>query len=254
MKKELNIGKILSDKPAGTKLFDKLRGEAVTLNRVYCDYEIGCIIYGSTKTTYRYTGKLYENKDAIQILVPSKEMQDWSKFAWKKGDVLYTGVDNLCIFDKWANDEYSEFYGRYSSQSYINGYNKLDTLCWTKADDDTTELFIKRIEEFHNGKLNLSTLQIEQPKQEFKDGDKKVLVDLPKKYEFKPFDKVLVRMRQNSVWRMAFFIEKNKDKSNVYYPYHAFNIEESINDYYAECIPYNEQTKHLLGTDDEWKG
>nr|DAU08174.1 MAG TPA: hypothetical protein [Caudoviricetes sp.] len=23
---------------------------------------------------------------------------------------------------------------------------------------------------------------------------------------------------------------------------------------YDECIPYNDQTKHLLGTTDEWKG
>ena len=40
-----------------------------------------------------------------------------------------------------------------------------------KADDYVTELHIKRVEKKFGGKLNLETLEIEKPKQEFKDGD-----------------------------------------------------------------------------------
>ena len=32
------------------------------------------------------------------------------------------------------------------------------------------------------------------------------------------------------------------------FPYNCFSST------YKRCIPYNEDTKHLLGTTDEWKG
>lgn len=58
------------------------------------------------------------------LLFPSKEMQDWSKFAWKKSDVL---VNAHIIFEKFSNDTYTTFIGKYycdgddeSGYSYIS--------------------------------------------------------------------------------------------------------------------------------------
>lgn len=54
-----------------------------------------------------------------------------------------------------------------------------------------------------------------------------------------PFDKVLVRTELKGVWNIDLFGYK-KD------PF-AVCLDTAIND----CIPYNEETKHLLGTNDD---
>lgn len=46
------------------------------------------------------------------ILVPSKEMRDWEKFAWKRGDVLVNSRGLKILFDRWANDNYTSFYAK----------------------------------------------------------------------------------------------------------------------------------------------
>ena len=59
----------------------------------------------------------------------------------------------------------------------------------------------------------------------------------------KPFDKVLVRDRVFYVWECHLFsyIAENED-----YPYICIG-----NVAYMNCIPYNDETKHLVGTDEE---
>ena len=95
-------------------------------------------------------------------------MQDWSKFAWKKGDVLVNSRGLKILFDRWANDNYTSFYAK-----TINLVEDafLDTNLHTLASEKEAKSFIKCIEEKLGGKLNLETLEIEQPKREFKDGD-----------------------------------------------------------------------------------
>lgn len=64
------------------------------------------------------------------------------------------------------------------------------------------------------------------------------------KYEFKPFDKVLVRDSTSEDWTAAFFSHVGDNPCRYY----------ASGSCYAFCIPYNERTKHLLGTTDNWKG
>ena len=59
----------------------------------------------------------------------------------------------------------------------------------------------------------------------------------------KPFDKVLVRDESYERWRCEFYSYLHDD--NRCYPYIV------INDAYKHCIPYNEETKHLVGTTKE---
>lgn len=88
-------------------------------------------------------------------------MRDWSKFAWKKGDVLSCGVDNLCIFEKWANEEYTEFYAKFVTPNYSG--NTFKTEKWSKETNEAViKQYISNIEEFKGGKLNLTTLEIEK--------------------------------------------------------------------------------------------
>ena len=70
----------------------------------------------------------------------------------------------------------------------------------------------------------------------------------PKKPKFdpktlKPFDKVLVRDGNLGNWKNLFFsyiIERE-----TCYPYFCLNNQ------YKYCIPYNDDTKHLVGTDND---
>ena len=56
----------------------------------------------------------------------------------------------------------------------------------------------------------------------------------------KPFDKVIVRLHQG-IWccELFSFIEKNS------------NLIKCCGAYYAQCVPYNDETKHLVGTTGE---
>lgn len=56
-----------------------------------------------------------------------------------------------------------------------------------------------------------------------------------------PFDKVLVRDCSNDTWRIEFFSHK-KDGSN---------LTKGLFDNWFCTIPYNEDTKHLLGTKED---
>ena len=58
--------------------------------------------------------------------------------------------------------------------------------------------------------------------------------------EFQPFDKVLVR-DEGEDWNAAFFSHYNNYFACLYFTTGGVG--------YEECIPYNEETKHLLGTD-----
>ena len=70
----------------------------------------------------------------------------------------------------------------------------------------------------------------------------------PKKPKFdpttlKPFEKILGRDEDNQKWNCGFFSHKNE--FNNAYPYRCVGTP------YTYCIPYNEDTMYLVGTDDE---
>ena len=73
----------------------------------------------------------------------------------------------------------------------------------------------------------------------------------PKKERFDPktlvaFEKVLVRLRNDCIWHATFFSHYDKEVKWGCYPFVTTGSRS-----YSECIPYNEDTKHLLGTSDE---
>lgn len=78
------------------------------------------------------------------------------------------------------------------------------------------------------------------------DADKKELKKLvPNRFNpktLKPFDKVLVRDDETCLWKANFYSHKGENRT------HPFKCVSLI---YKCCIPYNEDTKHLVGTKDE---
>ena len=73
----------------------------------------------------------------------------------------------------------------------------------------------------------------------------------PKKPKFDPktlaaFDKVLVRLTKDCIWNATFFSHYYKEVNWGCYPCVTTSCKS-----YGKCIPYNDETKHLLGTTDE---
>lgn len=58
----------------------------------------------------------------------------------------------------------------------------------------------------------------------------------------KPFDKVLVNDHPDTMWKVDFYSHKDESKA---YPYRC------IGNSYTYCIPYNDETKQLVGTNQE---
>ena len=78
--------------------------------------------------------------------------------------------------------------------------------------------------------------------------EKKVVEDIPKPYEFKKGEPVLVRNFINEPWELSAFIEKDDKRVKAGYPFgsgpkYRFNI----------CLPYNKKTMYLLGTTEDYK-
>ena len=182
MEKEINVAEILKDKPKGTKLYDLLYNVDVELDKISTtDTEtvVWCTNETDNNTCHRgYAdyGTVRGCPDGLQILLPSKEMRDWRKFDWKKGDVLISNdSDRLIIFKGFSKDDYTIFEGKHlislSKKRHISCLNMQNTQNYHIEDNkEVVQTYIKTIEEHLGGKLNRETLEIEK-QQEFKDGD-----------------------------------------------------------------------------------
>lgn len=174
MEEKINIAEILKDKSEGTKLWTDMFG-SVTLYVVTDACDAFQVKHHNKEPWFDKDGKLC--KEGVLCIYPSKSMRDWSKFAWKKGDVLVSKDNVHIIFEKFEDDAYTRFKGKHYLWKYCDeeDYNKEETKMLTsvfeKANDDVAQTYIKTIEEKLGGKLNGETLEVEKAQQEFKNGD-----------------------------------------------------------------------------------
>lgn len=314
MENELNIAAILKDKPAGTKLWSPIFGNCKFSRLSGSGIRVFPIHNGFTSTEEKSFFKTGQYTLAGEVcLFPSKQMQDWSKFAWEKGDVLLNDDGKFCIFESFAHSSYSTFKSKlikHEGHFIKNDTFLADTKDWHKASDDVAKEYIAEIGEveeqpefkdgdilhcdetdysvenifiakmhgetigsyaflcLHNNKLHIVDcdfdeselpairLATDSEKQQLfsalaKEGKRwnpgtKQIEDLPKKCELKPFDKVLAKIAGRT-WTADFF--SHYDENDEELPYICIGYGRV-----THCIPYNEETKHLLGTTDEWKG
>lgn len=191
METKINIAAILKDKPQGTKLYDWLHNidvELDTISTTDTETVVWCTNETNNNTTchrgYSEFGTERGYPDGLQILFPSKEMRDWTKFSWKKGDVLVTEDGSVhIIFEKFEDDAYTMFSGKYyyskdgkKAYSYFRECDDVITEEFTLETEDAAQTYISAIEKELSGKLNMETLEIEKAQPEFKDGDIVALV------------------------------------------------------------------------------
>ena len=186
METEINIVEILKDKPQGTKLYSSACGKC-KLEEVD-DKSFKISFYNSKfglmnggEGYLDKNGKLYDDGECV--VFPSKEMRDWRKFDWKKGDVLVNkDGDVYIIFERFVDDTYCSFLGKYYLWKENNDteqfYEKerLLTSDFQKAGKDAAQTYINTIEERLGGKLNRESLEVEKTHPKFKDGDIVALV------------------------------------------------------------------------------
>ena len=344
MEAKINIVEILKDKPQGTKLYSSACGKCELKEADDKSFKVS--FYSSKfgfmnggEGTFDKNGKLYDDGECV--VFPSKEMRDWRKFSWKKGDVLVSNDGKReVLFKTWERDSYTKFVGLHclitndnEEVEYDNGTTVFNTNDFKGIEaEDVAQTYINTIEERLGGKLNRETLEVEQPKREFKDGDivtlkipnlkknirifkevvnkkmhenhyyvgfnfdddgrpiqifkdyyaytdndrpatdsekqqlfsalakegkrwnpdTKQIEDLPKKCEFKPMDWCLMRDVDEVEYRG--FVTSEWVLCQFSHYLEGYKFVAVGGNWFGECIPYNEETAHLLGTTDEWKG
>lgn len=176
--KDFDIYEILKCVPAGTELYTPICGKVAFTCLASSKEVIRTEDKNGGVHCFDKNGKWMEEGEVM--LFPSNEMRDWSKFAWKKGDVLAGSFGVLCIFEKWANADYTKFDSKFVTQK--NRGTTFEIEDWYKVTNKAViKQYISDIEEDNGGKLNFTTLEIEKP-------NKKPVFELGKLYVFNEED------------------------------------------------------------------
>ena len=246
----INIAEILARQPRGTKLYSPICGD-LFLDHIDDDEDIiYCRTHDYTEIGYvRFTGngRFCGNKDSVSdngecLLFPSKALRQWDVTQFENGDIIVVKEydiryeiprsDGVIHFHVWMGACSDDWCGQESSFSVlINPYARKVT-CLPACDCEVFEMN-KALREHH--------LQW--------NAEKKCVEPLPNeeeqtasRFKFEPFDKVLVRDKDTDSWTCDFFVCLDENATYV-----------CIRTYWNQCIPYNDDTKHLLGTCDPYK-
>ena len=188
-------------------------------------------------------------EDGFDLLL---QVPEWTQC--KKGDVVSCEIDD-------GDGEYKRWYGIVKKvdctiEGDTNGYVEF-VVIWNLEHRNETDYVEQNYFTNHFDCINLATEEekrrfIEELKKYTHDSDmKKILkeyfgIEEKQECEFEPFQQVLVRDDCKRRWVCALFnfYDRRKETS---YPFVC------IGGSFRYCIPYNDQTKHLLGTTDDWE-
>lgn len=186
---------------------------------------------------YQSSGKRYiseENADDLFISVP-----EWTTY--KDGDIYKTLQGGIAIYNSNYEPEFNfvcPYYVALKRDGLLvftnkkNGFSPKNETSLSVTEEDK-ERFISAL------KLSINPLATEYLKRFFG-------IEGKNKYELKPFDKVLVRDFTATLWSANIYSHSFKTDEGVFYSCSGHS--------YKYCIPYNEETKHLLGTTEDWEG
>lgn len=183
METRINIAEILRNKPSGIKLYSPIFGNC-TYCYIHDETSDICVRRPYNEMSYFNFEGLY-NTAGECLLFPSKEMRNWSKFAWKKGDVLVSDNGKVeVIFEKFVNDTYQSFIGKHHLDNlednlYYQNEGEYLTSIFNTESKDAAQTYVKTLEKKLGGKLNHETLEVEKAQPEFKDGDIVVMDTIP---------------------------------------------------------------------------
>ena len=242
MNENLNLVNILKECPRGTKLYSTIHGEVkfeeikngdkYPIRFYYRDIDDERYIDGVTddgRHKFRFCGEC--------TLFPSKDQRDWLQF-----NIESEMVDGEVYYAKTNLVEWIYIYRKnytYKTNHYVAVLNdylmEFNGICTTHNED------IKLIRKATEEEKRLFFEIIEKNGRKW-DANKKKLVKIETKFDIstlQPFDKVLGRDRYDQKWKCDFYDSYTKGVDFQF---------KTINNCYRQCIPYNDETKHLLRT------
>lgn len=239
MNENLNLAEILKDCPRGMELYSSIFGE-VYLDKIRPHLAIVVTtdkVQGDSKAEFLYDGR-YGMKGEC-MLYPSKGKNTWEgfvpPFGFKGGDVIYVRTRRNSWVSIFKNDTENQMftYADYNlgNNNFYGSDKEAMVLCLKReilekriaTEEEKQKLFQAIKDNGHKWNAVTKTLEkVEKPK-----FDPATL---------KPFDQVLVRDALTDKWCIGFFekIDTEEPKYDT-----AFSS-------YRHCIPYNDETKHLL--------
>ena len=229
MNENIDLTKILKDCPKGWEFWSPIFGEV----KFQCIFQTNVFVNAKKdEKTWSFsadaTFPLGDIKSVEIMLYPSKDQRDWSKFTapW-----LEKQDDSLRVNDRaWL-------------------YLVSDVLTWKNGigqylDNPRVQALAKKLcSEYAQKLYNPSVLSNSSNtgKNEQKSADEVEPKFDPKTLQ--PFDKILVRDSDEYQWKCAFY--SHQGEKRTIYKYITTGAP------YAYCIPYNDDTKHLVGTTEE---
>ena len=235
----MNLVEILKDCPEGTKFYSSIYGELIYAYTYISPSAAKFVfilpnsnsMFDNTpiKIEYYWNGKYVKNMGEC-TLFPSKDQRDWSKFTapWYKKE-----MSTIARIEKQGEQTTSQI----NERAWL--YLVSDVLTWKDGigqylDDPRVQELAKKLcskysQKLYNPSILSNSSNTGKNEQKF---DPKTL---------KPFDKVLMRDSSWEKWNCQFF----SHIINAQYPY------AGVNGLYKMCIPYNDETKHLVGTTEE---
>ena len=214
MNKNIDLKKILKHCPRGTRLYSTTFGY-VNFKMLIPSSEYPIIVYCKeeiNEKSFTADGKFMKNYDAECTLFPSKDQREWSK----------------CSAAWYKKEEEKSIKPKFKVGDRIRhkGADKGDVYEISKVYCDSYGIagFTWMIYIEYQDQYEL----------------------VPNKFDpktLKPFDKVLVRDNHYQNWTCGFF-----SHIVIFDDACKYNVGEVL---YKMCIPYNDETKHLVGTTEE---
>lgn len=240
MNKRHDVAQILRNKPQGTELYDLARGIVVRLDAIsttdgktviWCT---GVEADGTFHYSYSEFGTLCDYPDGIVILVPDKEQQSWEEYSRGKeleeyddGEILYAQITHEWVFIYHRTEDGLKTTYYAATRLKDNEITGNGTLA---RNSDIKELRPATDSERQQLFNALATIGKRW------NPDAKRVEEL--RHNFKPFDRVLVRDREEEPWRASFYSHLEEKCS------YAHNCGDTR---YRYCIPY-EGNEELVGT------
>ena len=155
------------------------------------------------------------SSDELDLYLTKQEFED--------GDIISDNKGNIAIFKNYTKENQFSFYvGLFCSvKLYFDNDDIIDN-CHLAAEEEKQKLFVALEKE--GKRWNAETKQVE---------------DIENKY-FKPKDWCLMRTASDYAWCLCQF--SNMDSESY------VAIGGAMHEY---CIPYNDETKHILGTTED---
>lgn len=184
--------------------------------------------------------------DIEQQIIEQQIIEEKNEYKPQDGDICFvkTSAGNRFIFIKRDNESDDEIHGYIIMATNSKSLYSSNVLCVCER---------KSIREFRPAteKERQKLFDAMAKKGKRWNAEKKVVEDIPKPYEFKKGEPVLVRDDQNERWKIRVFEQIREGKQD--YPYLAIEGIEQCREGYKYCLPYNERTMHLLGTSRDYE-